>query len=75
MQDTQYHMHLEDSDDYIHVSIWNDNKVWMNLSLDRDSARVILTKNDTKRLIEMLQKVMEASDLKTLIQPEVSVSS
>lgn len=60
MEDTQYHMHLEDSDDYIHVSIWDDNKVWMNLSLDRASARVILTKDDTKRLIEMLQKAMEA---------------
>lgn len=62
MEDTQYHMHLEDSDDYIHVSIWDDNKVWMNVSLDRASARVILTKDDTKRLIEMLQKAMAAGE-------------
>ena len=62
MEDTQYHMHLEDSDDYIHVSIWDDNKVWMNVSLDRASARVILTKADTERLIEMLQKAMVAGE-------------
>ena len=62
MEDTQYHMHLEDSDDYIHVSIWDDNKVWMNVSLDRASARVVLTKDDTRRLIEMLQKAMAAGE-------------
>lgn len=61
MEDTQYHMHLEDSDDYIHVSIWDDNKVWMNLSLERASARVILTKKETEALIEMLQNAMKES--------------
>jgi hypothetical protein len=60
MEDKQQHMYLQDSDESIHVSSWDDNKVWMNLSLSRASARVILTKDDTKRLIEMLQKAMEA---------------
>jgi len=60
MEDKQQHMYLQDSGDSIHVSGWDDNKVWMNLSLSRASARVVLTKDEAERLIEMLQKAMEA---------------
>ena len=60
MEDKQQHMYLQDSDESIHVSSWDDGKVWMNLSLSRASARVVLTKDEAERLIEMLQKAMEA---------------
>jgi hypothetical protein len=60
MEDNQKHMYLQDSDESIHVSSWDDNRVWMNLSLSRASARVVLTKDEAERLIEMLQKAMEA---------------
>jgi hypothetical protein len=58
MEDKQQHMYLQDSDESIHVSSWDDNKVWMNLSLSRASARVVLTKEETQALIEMLQTAM-----------------
>jgi hypothetical protein len=58
MEDKQQHMYLQDSDESIHVSTWDDNKVWMNLSLSRARARVVLTKDEAERLIEMLQKSM-----------------
>lgn len=57
MEHEQQHMSLEDGD-FVHVSSWDDGKVWMNLSLSRASARVILTKDEAESLIKMLQKAM-----------------
>lgn len=54
----QVHMILEDNDESIHVSSWDDGKVWMNVMIARAGVRVILTKPETERLIEMLQTAM-----------------
>jgi hypothetical protein len=54
----QMHIVLEDQNESIHVSGWDDGKVWMNLMIDRAGVRVILTKSETERLIEMLQTAM-----------------
>ena len=58
MQDKQMHMILEDRSESIHVDAWYDDKVWMNLMIDKASVRVMLTKPETLRLIEMLQTAM-----------------
>lgn len=54
----QVHMILEDNDESIHVSGWDDGKVWMNVMIARAGVRVILTKSEAERLIEMLQTAM-----------------
>ena len=54
----QVHMILEDNDESIHVSSWDDGKVWMNVMIARAGVRLILTKPETERLIEMLQTAM-----------------
>jgi len=61
MEDKQQHMYLQDSDESIHVSSWDDNKVWMNLSLSRASVRMILNRKETEALIWMLQNAMRES--------------
>lgn len=58
MQDKQMHIMLEDRSESIHVSGWDDGKVWMNVMIGRASVRVTLTKPETARLIEMLQTAM-----------------
>ena len=58
MQDKQMHMILEDCNESIHVDAWYDDKVWMDLMIHKASVRVILTKLETLRLIEMLQTAM-----------------
>lgn len=54
----QVHMILEDNDESIHVSSWDDGKVWMNVMIARAGVRLILTKPEAERLIEMLQTAM-----------------
>jgi len=54
----QVHMILEDQNESIHVSGWDDGKVWINVMVARAGVRVILTKPETARLIEMLQTAM-----------------
>lgn len=54
----QVHMILEDQNESIHVSGWDDGKVWMNVMIARAGVRLILTKSETERLIEMLQTAM-----------------
>lgn len=54
----QVHMILEDSNESIHVSAWDDGRVWMNLMVEKAGVRVILTKPETERLIEMLHTAM-----------------
>lgn len=61
MEDKQQYMYLQDSDESIHVSSWDDNKVWMNLSLSRASLRMILNRKETETLIWMLQNAMRES--------------
>ena len=58
MKDEQMHMILEDRSESIHVDAWYDDKVWMNLMIDKASVRVILTKSEAQRLIEMLNAAM-----------------
>jgi hypothetical protein len=55
MNHEQMHLMLEEASESIHVSGWDDGGVWMNLAINRASVRVILTKKETQRLIEMLQ--------------------
>lgn len=62
MQDEQMHMMLEDPYESIHVAAWDDGKVWVNMMLHRATARVMLTKPETKRLIEMLQMAMDEKE-------------
>lgn len=59
MENKQESLQLEGRYDVIHVSAWDDNQVWMNLSLDRASARVIMTKAEAERLVEMLQNALK----------------
>ena len=54
----QVHIVLEDQNESIHVSGWDDGKVWINVMVARAGVRVILTKPETARLIEMLQTAM-----------------
>ena len=58
MRDKQMHIILEDRSESIHVDAWDDGKVWMNLMVKKASVRVMLTKSETLRLIEMLQTAM-----------------
>lgn len=58
MEDKQMHMVLENSYESIHVAAWDDGKVWMNLMVERASVRVMLTKSEAQRLIEMLNTAM-----------------
>lgn len=58
MKDEQIHMALENSYESIHVAAWDDGKVWMNLMVERASVRVMLTKSEAQRLIEMLNIAM-----------------
>jgi hypothetical protein len=58
MKDEQMHMVLEDRSESIHVDEWDDGKVWMNLMVKRASVRVMLTKSEAQRLIEMLNIAM-----------------
>ena len=58
MKDEQMHMILEDCRESIHVDAWYDDKVWMNLMIDKASVRVMLTKSEAQRLIEMLNIAM-----------------
>jgi hypothetical protein len=60
MEHEQESLQLESLYDCIHVSSWDEGKVWMNLSLERASARVIMTRAEAERLVEMLQKAMAA---------------
>jgi hypothetical protein len=57
MNDQEY-ITLEDKNESIHVSGWDDGKVWMNVMIARAGVRVTLTKAETQRLIEMLQTAM-----------------
>lgn len=58
MKDKQIHIILEDRSESIHVEAWDDGKVWMNLMINRASVRVMLTKSEAQRLIEMLNTAM-----------------
>jgi hypothetical protein len=58
MKDEPMHMVLENSYESIHVAVWDDRKVWMNLMVERASVRVMLTKSEAQRLIEMLNTAM-----------------
>ena len=58
MQNEQTPLVLENIYESIHVTAWDDGKVWMNLMIDRASVRVMLTKPEAARLIEMLYIAM-----------------
>lgn len=62
MQNKQMHIVLEDQNESIHIDAWDDGKVWMNVMLIRAGVRVILTKSETERLIEMLQTAMAENE-------------
>ena len=49
------HLILKDRSESIHVSPRENETVWINLSINRASVRVILTQEEAQRLIEMLQ--------------------
>lgn len=59
MQEKFRSMTLEDQYESIHVDSWDEGKVWLNLSLSRASARVVLSRAETIRLIQMLQMAMD----------------
>ena len=58
MQNEHTSLVLENTYESIHVTAWDGGKVWMNLMIDRASVRVMLTKPEAARLIEMLQTAM-----------------
>jgi hypothetical protein len=58
MENEQASLVLENIYESIHVTAWDDDKVWMNLMVERASVRVMLTKPEAARLIEMLQTAM-----------------
>ena len=62
MQDEQMHMMLEDPHESIHVAAWDDGKVWVNMMIHRATVRVMLTRPETVRLIEMLQTAMDEKE-------------